>query len=227
MPLRDWFLVNQVTIKKNPKNQLKMNVVMSWAFLALLGFEFVDNFSININKSIGEQCVDIEKRHAVCKRNIECDYFMKNASGTEKRRISQHLCQFDVFNDPNIYNICCPIYKEVPKRKSVIACASYKGKEQAPFINEPKILHGTPAEPAEFPFFAALQIQIENKTGFGCGGVLIAKNFVLTAAHCIPSSNTVLMMRFGKTSLLDIDVDESYQKVEVGVKVRAIKSNKK
>jgi len=45
-----------------------------------------------------------------------------------------------------------------------------------------EIVGGSDATPNEFPFQASIQYE---KDGHGCGGSLIASNWVLTAAHCV------------------------------------------
>lgn len=46
-----------------------------------------------------------------------------------------------------------------------------------------RIIQGTPAEPGQFPWQAALQFQTADG-GFFCGGSIISDRFILTAGHC-------------------------------------------
>lgn len=55
---------------------------------------------------------------------------------------------------------------------------------------EDRILGGQKTGLSEFPWMALLQYRKNNGRGFtfACGGALISKRYVLTAAHCVTGS---------------------------------------
>ncbi|XP_069161854.1 mast cell protease 1A [Procambarus clarkii] len=51
-------------------------------------------------------------------------------------------------------------------------------------ISQPRIVGGTQARPQEYPWLIFIHIK-SNGQSLGCGGCLITRDFVLTAAHCL------------------------------------------
>uniref|UniRef100_A0A6B0VA07 Putative serine protease n=1 Tax=Ixodes ricinus TaxID=34613 RepID=A0A6B0VA07_IXORI len=68
-----------------------------------------------------------------------------------------------------------------------------------------RIINGTPATPGHWPWMVGLYTAEDR---FYCGGVLISRQFVLTAAHCYrdKSSTGFLSVRLGSTKLTNFTV---------------------
>jgi secreted trypsin-like serine protease len=58
---------------------------------------------------------------------------------------------------------------------------------------EPEVVGGTPVADGAYPFMAFLEITFRNGSGTRCGGTLIARDSVLTAAHCVTNARKVLL----------------------------------
>jgi secreted trypsin-like serine protease len=58
---------------------------------------------------------------------------------------------------------------------------------------EPEVVGGTPVADGAYPFMAFLDIRYRNGSRGRCGGTLIARDSVLTAAHCVPNTRKVLL----------------------------------
>nr|AQS60675.1 serine protease snake-4 [Sogatella furcifera] len=75
------------------------------------------------------------------------------------------------------------------------------------------IVGGRDAEPAEFPHMVSLGVSSFSGISWVCGGSLISKDFVLTAAHCITASRRPVKVRMGTLNLKT--PDSTYQDIDV------------
>jgi secreted trypsin-like serine protease len=58
---------------------------------------------------------------------------------------------------------------------------------------EPEVVGGTPVADGTYPFMAFLEIEFSDGSGAHCGGTLIDRDSVLTAAHCVRNARRVVL----------------------------------
>ncbi|CAG7720747.1 unnamed protein product, partial [Allacma fusca] len=87
-------------------------------------------------------------------------------------------------------------------------------------LNEgaPLIVGGRPAEPNEFPYQVSLQIREKAQWNHICGGVVVAEDKVVTAAHCIYGSNhSRLRVVAGEHNLTQDDGTEQVSGIDAAI----------
>lgn len=120
----------------------------------------------------GDECSLQDGSSGICTKATECLWFRPGRS--ERKHCSWS-------EDRRTEVICCRLPDPIGVRSS-LACEGQKPHIYTVF----HIIEGEEADPAEFPFMAALGYQSEDHDGydFKCGASLISKKFLLTAAHC-------------------------------------------
>ncbi|XP_063904781.1 serine protease grass-like [Zophobas morio] len=148
-------------------------------------------------------------RTGTCTLITECPYFMnlighanlKSVPGPVLHQVKTNMCgELD-----QTYKVCCP---EDNRNLS-----SHRNFHLLPLTTCGFILHGgritngDTATPREFPWMALIAYKTEDENEFKCGGSLITRNYVLTAAHCV-DDKSVLGIRLGE---YDISLEHEYK----------------
>ncbi|KAF2905062.1 hypothetical protein ILUMI_01116 [Ignelater luminosus] len=109
-----------------------------------------------------------------------CVLFSQCQSAVRDKENGKHpqLCGFEGIEPI----VCCP---KSDGLKSKQHCDEYLHRAAIP---PPPIVGGVPAEQKEFPHIVALGFGSKRDIKWLCAGSLISDNFVLTAAHCIRTS---------------------------------------
>ncbi|KAH8361070.1 hypothetical protein KR200_004842 [Drosophila serrata] len=99
------------------------------------------------------------------------------------------------------------------ERPAVAACTKLRSNDRMKSLT-PHILGGVPVELGVYPHMAAIAYTSFGTVDFRCGGSLIASRYVLTAAHCVNSDNTI--PSFVRLGTVNIENPESgYQDINV------------
>ncbi|XP_061387570.1 serine protease snake-like [Musca vetustissima] len=123
--------------------------------------------------------------------------------------------------------VCCPLESMAASTMEAITIRTTRATTSGPSLLEltglrrsdlecdlntrvqSTIVHGTPANPDEFPFMAALgwNSNFDDKPWYRCGGAVISPKFVLTAAHCAEIGGEFPnVVRIGGSNLTDASV---------------------
>lgn len=173
-------------------------------FFKLLALTII-TFSSSLE--IGDDCT-VQGRAGVCALDRECEAY-KTRNASELRTAVR--CGFQGINTI----ICCPsIQQSTPTQPPILKNpppasikdnrrVSEKACEKMGQWSDIRITLGEDALPGEFPQFAALGYldSLMSEPEFSCGGVLISKKFVLTAAHCVSDDDPVKIVRLGTIAL--------------------------
>uniref|UniRef100_A0A182PQ56 Peptidase S1 domain-containing protein n=1 Tax=Anopheles epiroticus TaxID=199890 RepID=A0A182PQ56_9DIPT len=148
----------------------------------------------------GDPCELRDGTAGVCTDSTACPWFLEEI--VKKRRFADRVsCGFDGV----IEVICCKSNDTVTGRplgvRSRLAC------EQVPKYTSRLTFHiidGEEASEGEFPFMAALGYPTDEETqnvSYRCGASLISADFLLTAAHCIPTNDRPIVAILGTNNL--------------------------
>lgn len=181
-------------------------------------------FAFSRSEDVGDQC-QVLGRSGFCTLDNECQIF-RTLNAAERRVVVAARCGFQGSRSV----ICCPaaVPTIIDKRRSSKKMCDQLAQRPVELINPAnpaisRILASEDALDGEFPQFAALGYQdiLETTPTFDCGGVLISKNFVLTAAFCLSLENPVKFVRMGTVALKGgIDFRAYINRLDIDVKVR-------
>ncbi|XP_053668020.1 uncharacterized protein LOC128718415 [Anopheles marshallii] len=148
----------------------------------------------------GDRCELRDGTAGVCTDATACPWFLEVI--VKNRRFADRVsCGFDGL----VEVICCKTNGTVGARpsgvRSRLAC------EQVPKYTSRLTFHiidGEEASEGEFPFMAALGYPTEEDSqnvSYRCGASLVSTDFLLTAAHCIPTNDRPTVAILGTNNL--------------------------
>ncbi|XP_012259759.2 serine protease persephone-like isoform X2 [Athalia rosae] len=156
--------------------------------------------------------------YGICAKLIECPSKMRELHQGEYNIADR--CGFSDFNEI----VCCDSVNITDReklttpdeRRAEAACQEYSNEISATERTVSfHILGGVNAKRNEFPFMAALGFQapaeeeVPGGIKYTCGGTLISRQHVLTAAHCVSNvdERVPVEVRLGSTDLTNADED--------------------
>lgn len=180
-----------------------------------------------LEQRIGE-CTGPDARTGTCRSLIDCPELLsrlqanpEDASFANFLRLSNQLC------NAAAPIICCPSASRTPVNEPLIPqiaptikpLVTVEARLLSPdegcgqsSVAHRKIVGGTPSQKGSWPWLALLGYEGVDGITFRCGGSLVTKRHVVTAAHCIRSDLRVV--RLGEH---DLDIDTETRHVDVNI----------
>lgn len=135
---------------------------------------------VTIALEVNDACSLNNGASGVCTLAKDCEPAKRAMQNRRPHNLAR--CGFDIFDEI----VCCPSLnsnKFGSMRRSEQECMKILKASLRPIGG--LIIGGEVAEFGEFPYVVALGYDKGDGIEFSCGGSVISKNFVLTAAHCI------------------------------------------
>lgn len=175
-----------------------------------------------------ESCITPDNQNSVCIPITKCKPLLDKLH-KEGYAASNYLIQFHcrIENEPIV---CCPQYNKPPDPTFEDKTAGQVNQQNppgpvdehrppdaspyilkapkcgfSPNLSLDKVVGGQPSALGSWPWMALLGYRIDDKQGWRCGGALISKRHVLTAAHCIEAS--LFAVRLGELVIDDNGAD--------------------
>uniref|UniRef100_V5GX21 CLIP domain-containing serine protease n=2 Tax=Anoplophora glabripennis TaxID=217634 RepID=V5GX21_ANOGL len=127
-------------------------------------------------------CQTSRREQGACKSVSQCPTILSILRNKPiKAEDAEYLRRSNCGSDGSLPKMCCP-FEVKPVSSNLLPSAEICG------VGTPdKIYGGTEADLNEYPWMALIEYQDvdDGKRGFYCGGALISKRYVLTAAHCM------------------------------------------
>ncbi|XP_018568472.1 serine protease easter-like [Anoplophora glabripennis] len=139
----------------------------------------------------------------------------KPLSEPVKKKLNSYTCSYEA----NTVKVCCPdtpikiddkippesLQNTEPQPPDVSNHRNYNllPKDCGYIPSDQKIINGQNASLNEFPWMALLSYNTKNGPQFRCGGTIINKKWILTAAHCVSNLKEPLLgVRVGEHNIL-------------------------
>ncbi|XP_044266681.1 venom protease-like [Tribolium madens] len=170
-------------------------------FKSLL-FLFCFKFYVS-GQAIGTECTTPDQKPGSCTNIDDCPFLLNllmnhNTNNTVRTYLRTAVCEYSGRNPV----VCCP--------KQVTSASKLPKSPACGFSNNtiPRVVNGVPAKLGEFPWIVALGYRNSKNPEMPkwlCGGSLITKKHVLTAAHCVHNRRDLYIARLGDLDLYSDD----------------------